>query len=129
MENMPAFTHKVYTSVGQDVEPFPLIPGARWRRSFRGRHAAGVRLQKEVKKNDVKAQQEEAAKAATARAVSESGVMLCRHCDKVFERQQCLCAHEDGCLEKQFSRASNRKTAVFTQRRSLLKTRCIRLQV
>jgi hypothetical protein len=39
---MPAFTHKGYTSAGQDVEPFPLIPGARWRRSFRGRHAAAV---------------------------------------------------------------------------------------
>ena len=42
LENMPAFTHKGYTSAGQDVEPFPLIPGARWRRSFRGRHAAAV---------------------------------------------------------------------------------------
>ena len=42
LENMPAFTRKGYTSAGQDVEPFPLIPGARWRRSFRGRHAAAV---------------------------------------------------------------------------------------
>ena len=42
LENMPAFTHKGYTCAGQDVEPFPLIPGARWRRSFRGRHAAAV---------------------------------------------------------------------------------------
>jgi hypothetical protein len=88
--------------------------GARLVRGEEHKHFdAGVRLQKEVKKNDVKAQQEEAAKAAAARAVSESGVMLCRHCDKVFERQQCLRAHEDGCLEKQSSRASNRKTAVL----------------
>ena len=38
---------------------------------------AGVRLQKEVKKNDVKAQKEETSKDAAARAVSESEVMLC----------------------------------------------------
>ena len=42
LENMPAFTHKGYTSAGQEIEPFPLIPGARWRRLFRGRHAAAV---------------------------------------------------------------------------------------
>jgi hypothetical protein len=43
----------------------------------------GVRLQKDVKKNDLKAQKEETAKAAAARAVSESGVMLCRHCGRL----------------------------------------------
>ena len=74
---------------------------------------AGVRLQKEVKKNDLKAQKEETAKDAAARAVSESGVMLCRHCDRAFVRQQCLCAHEDGCVEQLASRASKRKTAVL----------------
>ena len=42
LENRPAFTHKGYTSAGQEIEPFPLIPGARWRRLFRGRHAAAV---------------------------------------------------------------------------------------
>jgi len=74
---------------------------------------ADVRLQKEVKKNDLKAQKEETAKDAAARAVSESGVMLCRHCGKVFVRQQCLCAHEDGCLEQLASHTSKRKTAVL----------------
>ena len=73
----------------------------------------GVRLQKEVQKNDLKAQKEETSKDAAARAVSESGVMLCRHCGKVFVRQQCLRAHEDGCLEQLASRASKRKTAVL----------------
>ena len=73
----------------------------------------GVRLQKEVQKNDLKAQKEETAKDAAARSVSESGVMLCRHCGKVFVRQQCLRAHEDGCLEQLASRASKRKTAVL----------------
>jgi len=88
--------------------------GARLVRGEEHKHFdAGVSLQKEVKKNDLKAQKEETAKAAAARAVSESGVMLCRHCGKVFVRQQCLRAHEDGCLEKQASRANNRKTAVL----------------
>ena len=73
----------------------------------------GVRLQKEVQKNDLKAQKEETSKDAAARAVSESGVMLCRHCDRAFVRQQCLRAHEDGCLEQLASRASKRKTAVL----------------
>ncbi len=66
-----------------------------------------------LKKNDLKAQKEETVKTVAARSVSESGVMLCRHCGKVFERQQCLRAHEDGCLEKQASRANNRKTVVL----------------
>ncbi len=39
---------------------------------------AGVRLLKEVKKNDLKTQKEETAKDAAARALSESGVMLYR---------------------------------------------------
>jgi hypothetical protein len=39
--------------------------------------------------------------------------MLCRHSGKVFERQQCLRAHEDGCLEKQANRANKRKTVVL----------------
>ena len=74
---------------------------------------AGVRFQKEVKKNDLKSQKEETAKDATARAVSESGVMLCRHCEKAFVREQCFRTHEDCCLEQLDSRASKRKTAVL----------------
>ena len=66
-----------------------------------------------MKKNDLKAQKEETAKDAVARAVSESGVMLCRHCAKTFVRKQCLRAHEDGCLEQLASRASKTKTAVL----------------
>ena len=66
-----------------------------------------------MKKNDLKAQKEETAKDAAARAVSESGVMLCRHCEKAFVRQQYFRAHEDGCLEQLASRASKRKTAVL----------------
>jgi hypothetical protein len=57
--------------------------------------------------------QEETTKDAAARAVSESGVMLCRHCDRAFVRQQRLRAHEDGCVEQLASRASKRKTAVL----------------
>ncbi len=72
---------------------------------------ADVRLQKQVKKNDVRAQKEETAKATDDRAVSESGVMLCRHCGKVFVHQQCLRAHEDGCVEQSAIRKSKRKTA------------------
>jgi hypothetical protein len=41
---------------------------------------AGVRLQKEVKKNDVKAQKEQAAKDAAARVLAASRVMLCKIC-------------------------------------------------
>jgi hypothetical protein len=73
---------------------------------------AGVRLQKEVKKNDLKAQKDETAKEAATRAVSESRVM-CRHCDRSFVLQERLCAHEDGCVEQLASRASKRKTAVL----------------
>ncbi len=73
----------------------------------------GVRFQKEVKKNDLKAQKEETAKDASVRAVSESGVMLCRLCVKPFVCQQSLCAHEDVCLEQLDSRASKRKTTVL----------------
>jgi aspartate/glutamate racemase len=39
-----------------------------------------VKLQKEVKKNDLKSQKQETSKEVASRAVSESGVMLCRHC-------------------------------------------------
>ncbi len=42
LEEMPAYTHKSYITGGQVVDPFPLIPGAQWRRSFRGKHAAAV---------------------------------------------------------------------------------------
>jgi hypothetical protein len=47
---------------------------------------AGVRLQKEVKKNDLKAQREETAKDTATRTDAESGVMLCRHCVKPLMR-------------------------------------------
>ncbi len=61
--------------------------GARLVRGEEHKHFdAGVRLQKEVKKNDFKDQKEETAKAAAPRAVSEAGVMLCRHCGTVFQR-------------------------------------------
>ena len=42
LEHMPAYTHKAYTSGGQLQEPFPLMPGTQWHRSFQGRHAAVV---------------------------------------------------------------------------------------
>ncbi len=42
LDKMSAYTHKGYTSARQDVDPFPLIPGARWHRSLRGKHAASV---------------------------------------------------------------------------------------
>ncbi len=74
---------------------------------------AGVSLQKEVKKNDLKAQKQETAKDTAARAVAESGVMMCRHCVKPFVLQQRFRAHEDGCVEQLASRASKRKTAVL----------------
>ncbi len=38
---------------------------------------------------------------------------MCRHCAKPFVHQQCLRAHEEGCVEKLVSRASSRKTAVL----------------
>ena len=44
---------------------------------------------------------------------TESGVMLCRHCDRAFVRQQCLCAHKDDCVEQLASHVSKRKTAVL----------------
>jgi hypothetical protein len=66
-----------------------------------------------VKKNDLKAQMEETAKDTADRAVSESGVMLYRHCDRAFVHQQRLRAHEDGCVEQWTSRASTRKTVVL----------------
>ncbi len=73
----------------------------------------GVRLQKEVKKNNLKAQKEETAKDTSARTVAESGVMLCRHCVKSFVCQQCLRAHEKGCVEQSVSSTSNRNTTVL----------------
>jgi hypothetical protein len=41
---------------------------------------AGVRLQKEVKKNDVKAQKEQTVRDTSVTALPESRVMLCRNC-------------------------------------------------
>ncbi len=41
---------------------------------------ADVRLQKEVKKNDVRSQRHETAKETSVRAVAESRVMLCQYC-------------------------------------------------
>jgi hypothetical protein len=88
--------------------------GARLVRGEEHKHFdAGVRFQKEVKKNDLKAQKEETAKDSAARAVSESGVMLYRHCAKTFVRQQFLRAHEDGCLEKLASRGQENKEMFF----------------
>ena len=74
---------------------------------------ADVRLQKEVKKNDVRAQKQETAKDTAARAVAESRVMLCQYCSQSFVRQQCFRAHEDRCVEQSAIRASKRKTAVL----------------
>ena len=74
---------------------------------------AAVRLQKEVKKNDLKVQKEETATDAATTTVAESGVMVCRHCSKGFVRQQWFRSHEEGCVEQLASRASNRKTAVL----------------
>ena len=42
LELIPAYTHKAYTSGGQLQEPFPLMPGSQWHRSFQGKHAAVV---------------------------------------------------------------------------------------
>ena len=39
--------------------------------------------------------------------------MLCRHCAKPFVHQQCLRAHEEGCVEKLARHASRRKTGVL----------------
>jgi hypothetical protein len=74
---------------------------------------ADVRLQKQVKKNDVTAQKQEAAKDTAATAVAESGVMLCQYCSQPFVRQKCFRAHEDRCVEQSASRAAKRKTAVL----------------
>ena len=59
---------------------------------------AGVRLQKKVKKNDVKSQKEQTAKDAAARALDES-TMLCQHCQRSIVREQWLHAHEQVCDE------------------------------
>jgi hypothetical protein len=74
---------------------------------------ADVRLQKQVKKNDVTAQKQETAKDTAATAVAESGVMLCQYCSQPFVRQKCFRAHEDRCVEQSASRAAKRKTAVL----------------
>jgi hypothetical protein len=74
---------------------------------------AAVRLQKEVEKNDLKIQKEETAKDTTVRTVTESGVMVYRHCPKSFVRQQWFRSHEDGCVEELVRRASNRQTDVL----------------
>ena len=45
---------------------------------------ADVRLQKEVKRNDVRSQRHETAKETAVRAVAESRVMLCQYCSQSF---------------------------------------------
>ncbi len=66
-----------------------------------------------VKMNEWKAQKQETAKDTSARAVVESGVMMCQYCAKPFMRQQRFRAHEDGCVEQFASRGNKRKTAVL----------------
>jgi hypothetical protein len=61
---------------------------------------ADVRFQKEVKKNDVRAQKKQTAKDTVTRSVAESRVMLCQYCSQSFVRQQCFRAHEDRCVEE-----------------------------
>jgi hypothetical protein len=84
-------------------------------RLFRGEehkdYDAAVRLQKEVKKNDLKVQKEEVAKDTATRTVSESGVMVYRNCSKSFVCLQSFRTHEEGCVEQLARRTSNRKTA------------------
>ncbi len=72
---------------------------------------ADVRLQKEVKKNDVRGQRHETAKETAARAVAESRVMLCQYCSQSFVRQEWFRTHEDRCVEQSVIRTSKRKTA------------------
>ena len=74
---------------------------------------AVVRLEKQVKKNDVKTQKEQTAKDTATRAVVESGVMLCRNCVEPFVRQKCLCAHEQVCVDQLDNHTSKRKTSVL----------------
>jgi hypothetical protein len=88
--------------------------GARLVRGEEHKHFdTGVRLQKEVKKNDLKVQKEETATDAATTTVAESGVMVYRHCAKSFVRQQWFRSHEDGCVEDLVRRASNRQTDVL----------------
>ena len=86
-------------------------------RLLRGEHHkdfdAGVRLQKEVKKNDVKEQKEQEVKDTSVRDVAESRMILCRNCAKPFDREKCLRKHEQACHEQLASRESKRKTAVL----------------
>jgi hypothetical protein len=69
---------------------------------------ADVRLQK-----DVRAQKQETTKDTAARAIAESGVMLCQNCSQPFVRQKCFRAHEDRCVEQSAGRATKRKTVVL----------------
>jgi hypothetical protein len=72
---------------------------------------AAVSLHKEVKKNDLKVQKEQATKDTADRTVAESGVMVYRHCSKSFVCLQSFRAHEEGCVKQLASHESNRKTA------------------
>ena len=54
--------------------------------SYKDFDAGVVRLQKEVKKNDVKTQKEQEVKDTVTRALAESRVMLCRNCGIPLER-------------------------------------------
>ena len=74
---------------------------------------AGVRLQKEVKKDDVKAQKEQVVKDAAAGAVTESRVMIYRICTRPFECEKCLLKHEQVCHEQLTSCERKRKTTVL----------------
>ena len=86
-------------------------------RSLRGEEHkdfdAGVSLQKEVKKNDVKTQKEQTAKYTATRALAESRVMMCQNCARPFECEKCLRKHGHVCQEQLTSHASNRKTVVL----------------
>ncbi len=66
-----------------------------------------------MKKNNLKVQKKETGKDKASRSVCESGVILCQYCVRSFVRQQCWCAHEEGCVEKLVNRVIKRKTAVL----------------
>ena len=89
----------------------------------------GVRLQKEVNKNDVKAQKEQTVKDEVTRALAESRVMLCEIVRaRLSERS--ACANTSRFVMSNWPAARKRERQLCcVQRRILLKTRCIRLQV
>jgi hypothetical protein len=74
-----------------------------------------VGLEKQVKKNDVKVQKEQATvKDTSSRSVGESGVMLCRNCVNPFMSQKrCSRSHEQVSVEQFAIRASKRETVVL----------------